>query len=100
MALTLSELAVHARLSTDPTAAVPEPYSSILTRLQAAAVVEIDSWAEDAPEAVQDLATIAVVSYAFDRPTAYRRMAFADVFTNCGARAMLANWHIPVVEAL
>ena len=77
MALTLPELAVHARLSADPTAAVPEPYQTILTRLQATAQVQIDSWAADAPDLMQEWATLAIVAYAYDRPTAFRRMAFS-----------------------
>ena len=93
MALTLPELAVHARITADPTAPVPEPYNTILTRLQATAQVSINSWAEDAPELMREWATLAIVAYAFDRPTAFRRMAFSLVFTNCGARAMLAPWH-------
>ena len=100
MALTLPELAVHARITADPTAAVPEPYNTILTRLQATAQGQIESWAEDAPDLQKEWATLAIVGYAYDRPTAFRRMAFSDVFRYCGARGMLAAWHIPVCEVI
>ena len=96
MALTLGDIAVYARITTDPADPVPTPYSSILDRLQRSADVQINNWAADAPETVREWATLAVVGYAFDRPLAFRRMAFSDVFTNCGARATLSAWHTPV----
>ena len=60
-----------------------------LTDLLAYASAEVTRIAPLAPDAVHDRAAISIVGYLYDRPTAGREMAYANVVRNSGAGAML-----------
>ena len=91
MALTLADIAVALRLSADGTD-LPQAQQTILTRLQGVAEAYITLLAPDAPEAVQDEATIRLVAYLYDVPAAGRRDAYANGFVNSGAGSLLSQW--------
>ena len=99
MAVDIATLAVELRLATDPASPPPEPLSGTLSRtLRAAqAIVNPSASADDAPEAIRDLAVIAVASYVFDRPTAPQGERFANPWRNSGAEANAkSRWIDPV----
>ena len=60
-----------------------------LTDLLAYATAEVTRIAPNAPAVVQNRAAISVVGYCYDRATAGREMAYANVVRNSGAGAML-----------
>ena len=80
---TVSDVARSIR-AVDSTAVTAE-----LTNLLAYASAEVTRIAPDAPDAVHDRAAISIVGYLYDRPTAGREMAYANVVRNSGAGAML-----------
>ena len=64
MAVDIATLAVELRLATDPASPPPEPLSGTLSRtLRAAQAIVSERIRDDAPEAIRDLAVIAVASY-------------------------------------
>ena len=68
MAVDLGQLAVELRLSTDPDTPPDEPLASVLSRaLRAAQAVVDERVRDDAPEAIKDMAVVAVASYLFDK---------------------------------
>ena len=87
MALTVAELAAAIRLTADSNSPPAEPQLGILHRQLVAAQFEVNGYAEDAPEEVQDEAIIRMVGYFYDRPDA------SNPFILSGAKAMLARWH-------
>ena len=72
MAVTLAQLSVALRITTDPTATVPEPAAGILTRIQSWAESEISGRAPDAPDNYRDQALVLLAGYVYDRPPAER----------------------------
>lgn len=93
MAVTVGTLAVELRLSTDPDTPPAEPLASVLSRaLKAAQAIVNERVGDDTPEAVKDLAVIAVASYLFDRPSAAPGLRFSNAWANSGAEAMLSPW--------
>ena len=93
MAVDIATLAVELRLATDPASPPPEPLSGTLSRtLRAAQAIVSERIRDDAPEAIRDLAVIAVASYVFDRPSAAQGDRFANAWRNSGAEAMLSRW--------
>ena len=93
MAVDLGKLAVELRISTDPDTPPDEPLASVLSRaLRAAQAVVDERVRDDAPEAIKDMAVVAVASYLFDRPSAAPGLRFSNAWANSGAEAMLSPW--------
>ena len=93
MAVTVAVLATELRVWTDPARPPPEPLSGTLSRtLRAAQAIVSERIRDDAPEAIRDLAVIAVASYVFDRPSAPQGERFANPWRNSGAEQMLSRW--------
>ena len=65
-----------------------------LADLLAYASIEVTRIAPLAPDVVHNRAAIAVVGYLYDRPTAGREMAYANVVRNSGAGAMLLPYRV------
>ena len=65
---------------------------SILARLMGVAEAHIMLLAPDAPEAIQDEATIRLAAYLYDVPNAGRRDSFSNSYVNSGAAALLTYW--------
>ena len=63
--------------------------TAVLTVYLAYASTEVERIAPGAPDVVHNRAATAIVGYLYDRPTAWRMMAFANVIRNSGAGAML-----------
>ena len=91
MAVTTADLAVALRLSADGTG-IPMAQESILARLMGVAEAHIMLLAPDAPEAIQDEATIRLAAYLYDVPNAGRRDSFSNSYVNSGAAALLTYW--------
>ena len=94
--ITLAELAVHVRVSTDPTTEPGEPYAGRITAMMDTGKVIIAEYCPDAPLAVADMALVQIVGYMLDRPTTWRLLHYADVFRNSGCQNSLAPWHSTV----
>ena len=83
--LTVNQVAVGLRLITDPTAPVPEPYVSLLSRSLAVAMDRVEREAPDAPVATQNAAAIRICGWLFDArlgqngPNAYRDSGAASL---------------------
>ena len=93
VAVDIATLAVELRLATDPASPPPEPLSGTLSRtLRAAQAIVSERIRDDAPEAIRDLAVIAVASYVHDRPSAPQGERFANPWRNSGAEQMLSRW--------
>lgn len=93
MAVDLGTLAVELRLSTDPDTPPAEPLATVLSRaLRAAQAVVDERVRDDAPEAIKDMAVVAVASYLFDKPSAAPGLRFSNAWANSGAEAMLSPW--------
>ena len=92
--LTVAQLAVHGRISVDPTIAPPEPYLGQLTlALDASRPIIEDYAGDDTPGATLDLAAAQMAMFIYDKPSYTRRPAYAFQFS--GAEALLSNWHLP-----
>ena len=93
MAVDLGTLAVELRLTADASAPPPEPLNGVLSRtLRASQAIVSERIRDDAPEAIKDLAVIAVASYVHDRPSAPQGERFANPWRNSGAEQMLSRW--------
>ena len=79
------------RVQTSATAAVVEPYLSLLTRQLAAATEIIEGYADAASDDIKNEAAIRLVGYWFDKPAA------PNGFPASGAQDILARWHEPAV---
>ena len=85
MALTVRDLGDAIRVDTDN-------FDPILRRLHAVATAHVTRHAPDAPEDVQDEATIRIVGYLYDQPNAGRSIAYANALRNSGAASLLLPW--------
>ena len=93
MAVTVAVLATELRVWTDPNSPPPEPLAGVLARtLRASQAIVSERIRDDAPEAIRDLAVIAVASYVHDRPSAPQGERFANPWRNSGAEQMLSRW--------
>ena len=86
--VTVSDVArsIRAVDSTDVTAELAD--------LLAYASAEVVRIAPNAGNAVHNRAAIAIVGFCYDRPTAGREMAYANVIRNSGAGAMLLPYRV------
>ena len=92
MAVSLEQLSVALRITTDPTATVPEPENGILTRIQSWAESEIAGRAPNAPANYQDQALVVLAGYVHDRPPVERGGAYANAWEHSGASDILRRW--------
>ena len=86
--LTIAELAVDLRLSSDPTQPPEEPLYSLLERIWAAASDTVEDYAgpETAPDTL-NVAAVIVARFLYEFPES------KSPFEDSGARAMLSPWH-------
>ena len=63
--------------------------TAVLTVYLGYATTEVTRIAPTAPDVVHNRAATSIVGYLYDRPTAWRMMAFSNVIRNSGAGAML-----------
>ena len=94
LTITVAELAAAIRVTADATAPPSEPQLAILHRQLRTAEAEIEGYAPDAPDDTKDEAAIRMVGYLYDAPAASRTQQ--NAFLLCGARALLARWHVLV----
>ena len=94
LTITVAELAAAIRVTADATAAPSEPQLAILHRQLRTAEAEIEGYAPDAPDDTKDEAAIRMVGYLYDAQAASRTQQ--NAFLLCGARALLARWHVLV----
>ena len=90
MALTVAELAIELRLSTDGTG-VSDAQTAILTRLLGVGEAHVDLLIPMAPEAIQEQCVIRLAGYLYDQPIG-RRDAYANAWVNSGAGALASRW--------
>ena len=64
----------------------------IVSRMLPAAQMLIEKHAPDAPEPVQEEASLRLIAYWFDMPNAHRGAGFANALRNSGAQAILAPY--------
>ena len=87
--LTVEQLAAHLRLSDGES--VAEPTAGILTRHLATATALIESYAPNAPEAVQNEAAIRLCGWLYDAPSHGMR-GIQNGLSASGAAALLGRW--------
>ena len=92
MALSVSELAVHLRVSADPAAEVLEPNLTVLTQLLSWANGVVDNRAPGAPEEARDEAVVQLAGYLYDKPPAARGAGFGNAWEYSGAANILRTW--------
>ena len=92
MAVTVEDLAVALRLSTDGTD-LDAAQSALLTRLLGVGTAHVTLLASGAPEDVQDEAVVRLAAYLYDQPLG-RRDAFANAWVNSGAGALVSRWQV------
>ena len=98
MAVSDVELAAALRLG-DGATALEAPLASIIARLNGAAGVIVDEYADSAPAAVKDEATIRIAGYLYDNDGS-RNRRFADVLANSGALSVLSPFRMQRALAL
>ena len=69
-----------------------ESETADITRLVAVATAVVERHTPLAPDVLHNEAVRLIVGYWFDAPNTWRYTAFAGVFRNCGARALLADY--------
>ena len=92
MAVSVADLAVDLRITTNPADTIEPGQIVILTRLLAVAETLVSERASSAPDTLKDSATIQIASYLYDKPTAGAAGRYANVFVNSGAASLLANY--------
>ena len=94
MAVTLTavQLAAALRIGDGATALV-EPQAGVINRILASATALVESYAPNAPEAVQNEAVIRVGGFLYDSPPG-ASMRFANPLGDSGAQALLARFRI------
>ena len=92
LGITISELAVAIRLSTDPTGDLAEPDLGILTRERTVAEAMIERYAPGAPVGVKDEAAVLMVGNLYEMPVSKRD--HNNAFRKSGAMSLLAFWRI------
>ena len=88
--LTVNQVAVGLRLITDPTAPVPEPYVSLLSRSLAVAMDRVEREAPGAPVATQNAAAIRICGWLFDAGSLGQ--SGQGAYRNSGAASLLAPY--------
>ena len=89
--LTVNQVAVGLRLITDPTAPVPEPYVSLLSRSLAVAMARVEREAPGAPVATQNEAAIRICGWLFDADAADQN-GQQDAYRASGAASLLSAY--------
>ena len=92
MAVTLADLAVDLRITTNPEDTIEPGQIVILTRLLAVAETLISERASSAPDTLKDSAVISLASYMYDRPSAGAAGRYANCWVNSGAASLLSNY--------
>ena len=92
MAVSLADLAVDLRITTNPEDTIEPGQIVILTRLLAVAETLISERASSAPDTLKDSAVISLASYMYDRPSAGAAGRYANAFVNSGAASLLSNY--------
>ena len=94
MAVTLTtiQLAAAMRIG-DGVTPLEEPQAGVINRILASATALVESYAPNAPEAIQNEAVIRVGGYLFDSPPG-GSMRFANPLADSGAQALLARFRI------
>jgi len=96
MAVTVGDVALALRLIATADADLDAGNTAILTRLLGTAEALVDVFADVAPDAVKDEATVRLASYLYDvSPGQGRRDAYANGLVNSGAGSLLSFWHDP-----
>ena len=90
--LTVGDLAVEMRLTTDP-GDIPPEYVDILTRALSTAISQVEGYAgTSTPQQTMDLAAAKMAGYLVDSPS-YARMPLI-AFRNSGCESLLSRWHV------
>ena len=94
MSVTISaiQLAAAMRIG-DGMTPLEEPQAGVLNRILASATALVESYAPNAPEAVQNEAVIRVGGFLFDSPPG-GSVRFANPLADSGAQALLARFRI------
>ena len=93
--ITLPELAVALRLTSDPTQPLEEPLQSILLRQLETAREMVNQYANTAPEMVQNSAIVSICSYLFDGSSlALNNAPAQDALAMSGAKSLLSPYHV------
>ena len=94
MAVTITaiQLAAAMRIG-DGATPLEEPQASVINRILASATALVESYAPNAPEAIQNEAVIRVGGFLFDSPPG-ASMRFANPLGDSGAQALLARFRI------
>ncbi len=90
MVVTVEDLAVSLRLSTDGLT-LSAPQTTQLTRLLGVGEAMVDLLVSGAPEAIQDECIVRLASYLWDAPIG-RRDSHANAWVNSGAGGLAARW--------
>ena len=92
MAVSVEDLAVDLRITTNPEDTIEPGQRIILTRLLAVAETLVSERASSPPDALKDSAIISLASYLYDKPTAGAAGRYANAFVNSGAASLLSNY--------
>ena len=94
MSVTLTSLQLAAAMRIeDGTTALVEPQAGVISRILATATALVESYAPNAPEAVQNEAVIRVGGYLYDSPPG-ASMRFANPLGDSGAQGLLARFRV------
>ena len=91
MAITVQDLATALRLITADDDALDDVQTAQLERLAGVAAALVESYAPEAPQAIQDEASIRVAGYLFDIAPDDRNIP-QNAFVSSGAMALLSFW--------
>ena len=97
--ITVEQLAVAVRLSTDPTAAVVEPDLGILTRQLAVATAYVNHRAPDVPVETGNEAVVLIAGWLYDSAPSGRRTVQA-AYSHSGAAGLLSPYISRRAEAV
>jgi hypothetical protein len=93
--LEAQHLAVMLRITTDATEPLDEPLATVLGQHTETAKAEISEYAgPDTPDAILNGALVQYVGALYEADPAPTNRTSGNLFIACGARAMLAFWHV------
>ncbi len=93
MAITVQDLATALRLITSDDDALDDVQTAQLERLAGVAAALVESYAPEAPQAIQDESAIRCAGYLYDIAPDDRNIP-QNAFVHSGAQALLSFWRV------
>ena len=94
MAVTISQLGVHLRVSADPNVAPTGAVGTVLARVLRTSVAMVETYAPGAPEAIRDEAVVRLAGWLYDSDPSGATAGGPQALRSSGAASLLGPYRI------